>query len=958
MGDGHFAVHCVGVSDLVRQHEAIFLTQLDRDIQPVRVEDTTLVQDPSPHYRRSRLYLESLLRQMTPTDALLWRGHRAAMQPSPYQLEPASRALSSLRPRILIADAVGLGKTLEAGILLSELIARGRGERILVVAMKSVLAQFQKELWTRFSIPLMRLDSEGLERIRQRIPAGKNPFHHYRRAIISIDTLKNEREYRHWLEGCQWDAVVVDECHNAINQGTGRNRVAELLASHTEALILTSATPHNGRPESFATLMNMLEPTAVANPSKYGPEDIRGLYVRRFRKDVEQQAQSAFKQRDTQLSWADASPEEEAVFAALQEARFHTLDRHIRLSKKGGARDVLFRTTLLKAFLSSPVAFLETVEQRQKSLRERIDSKPELASDWRKDLDTLDRLHALASRIELPGFSKLRLFLEHTLPALGIRGKPGDPRLVIFSERLATLGLLETVLSQRLGVQSNPGAPGDGTLAVLTGAEKDTDIRAILESFGSKDGKVRVLLASDMASEGINLHHFCSRLIHFDVPWSLIRLEQRNGRIDRYGQTETPRIRFLLTRSQAPQVKADLQVVQKLLDKEQEARGNLGDEGALLGLFDAEREADFVASTISSGKGLDEEVRALQSERAGAEAEDALSENWLLDLLAHSTEPPSTPQRTATPPSLYPSDAAFFREALEHLEPELTASGHKLQLTWHPQRDEVTFRAPEDLQRRFDSMPSGARPREGKLHLSADPRTVERAIDESRDRQGSWPELQYLWSQHPAVEWAADRVSLSFGRLEAPLLVIPSIRERLGVDAVALVEGTLTNRRAQPALTRWLGLCTALGKVPAVPQILALDEVLELAGLRGKVANPGVPTQLLSALEAARPLWRETAEAEMRRLRSERMNAMRDEVHEAEARSSRWASSRLEAIEEARQRLGAHGDSGLARRRRERLDREEAQVMERKKERHTWIQQTLATDDRAHVKLIAVLVAR
>ncbi|NOJ81435.1 DEAD/DEAH box helicase [Myxococcus xanthus] len=958
MGDGHYAIHCIGVSDLVRQHEAIFLTQVDRDIQPVRVEDTKLVQDTSPHYRRSRLYLESLLRQMAPTDALLWRGHRAAMQPSPYQLDPASLALSSLRPRILIADAVGLGKTLEAGVLLSELIARGRAERILVVAMKSVLAQFQKELWTRFSIPLMRLDSEGLERIRQHIPAGKNPFHHYRRAIISIDTLKNEREYRHWLEECQWDAVVVDECHNAINPGTGRNRVAELLASRTEALILTSATPHNGKPESFATLMNMLEPTAVANPSSYGPEDIKGLYVRRFRKDVEKQVQGAFKQRDAQLAWADASPEEESVFDALEEARFHTLDRHVRLSRKGRARDVLFRTTLLKALLSSPLAFLETVEQRRKNLRERIASKPEAASDWRKDLETLDQLHALASAIDLPRFSKLRLFLEHTLPALGVRGKPGDPRVVIFSERLVTLELLETVLSNRLGVQRNLDAPGDGTLAVLSGSEKDTDVRAILESFGSKDGKVRVLLASDMASEGINLHYFCSRLVHFDVPWSLIRLEQRNGRIDRYGQSETPHMRFLLTRSQNGRTKADLQVVQKLLKKEEEARNNLGDEGALLGLFDAEREEDFVASTISSGKDLDEEVQALQAERAGAEAEDALSANWLLDLLAHSTETTSTERLTAEPPSLYPSDAAFFREALEHLEPELKDSGQPIQLTWHPQRDEVTFRAPDDLQRRFSSMPPQARPREGRLHLSADPKAVERAITESRDRQGSWPELQYLWSQHPAVEWAADRVSLSFGRLEAPVLVIPSLQERLEVDAVALVEGTLTNRRAQPAVTRWMGLGTKLGKQLEVARIIGLEEVLELAGLRGKVANPGLSAQLLTSLEAARPLWRETTEAEMRRLRSERMASIKGEVRQAEERSSKWAQSRLDAIEEARQRLGAQGTSGLARRRRERLDREEAQVLERKKERHTWIQQTLSTDERAHVKLIAVLVAR
>jgi SNF2 family DNA or RNA helicase len=187
---GGTAVRAVGLSELVRGHEAVFLTTLDR-VAELKPEDTRLVADDSPRYRRSRLYLESLLRRTPPTDSQIYLGHKGAINDAPYQLEPAHTALNALRPRILIADGVGLGKTVEAGILLSELIKRGRGERILVVAVRSMLAQFQEEIWARFSIPLVRLDSVGLQRVRAKIPSNKNPVYYYNRVIISVKTTPN-----------------------------------------------------------------------------------------------------------------------------------------------------------------------------------------------------------------------------------------------------------------------------------------------------------------------------------------------------------------------------------------------------------------------------------------------------------------------------------------------------------------------------------------------------------------------------------------------------------------------------------------------------------------------------------------------------------------------------------------------------------------------------------------------
>ena len=286
--DGGYQLVCDGVSELVREREAIFLTTLETDIRVLDPAETRLVPDSSPGFVDSRLYLESQLRQAVPNDERIHVAHGAAMDPVPYQFEPARQALRQPRQRILIADAVGLGKTLEAGILVSELIARGRGRRILVLAVKSMLTQFQKEFWNRFTIPLTRLDSIGIQRVRSRIPTSHNPFHYYDKAIISIDTLKQDAEYRTYLEQAYWDVIVIDEAHNVADRGAGggktggshgrtslRSRLARLLARRSDTLVMLSATPHDGRARSFASLVNMLDATAIADPDDYTKEDFR-----------------------------------------------------------------------------------------------------------------------------------------------------------------------------------------------------------------------------------------------------------------------------------------------------------------------------------------------------------------------------------------------------------------------------------------------------------------------------------------------------------------------------------------------------------------------------------------------------------------------------------------------------------------------------------------------------------
>ena len=202
-------LYVIGLSQLVKDYEARFLVDVEKDIEIVDPAKVKLVPDDSAFFRKSKVYIESQWRNKIPTDKKIHIGDKAAMDLMPYQLEPAQMALNKTRQRILIADTVGLGKTLEAGILMSELIARGKGKRILVVTVKSMMTQFQKEMWNRFTIPLVRLDSAKIQSVRAKLPSNYNPFFYYDKTVISIDTLKNDLDYRTHLENAWWDIIVT-----------------------------------------------------------------------------------------------------------------------------------------------------------------------------------------------------------------------------------------------------------------------------------------------------------------------------------------------------------------------------------------------------------------------------------------------------------------------------------------------------------------------------------------------------------------------------------------------------------------------------------------------------------------------------------------------------------------------------------------------------------------------------
>lgn len=784
---GGRAISAVGISELVRDKEAVFLTELEPSIEILKPEETRIVTDPSPHYRSALLYLESQLRQTPPTDENLYIGHRAAMDALDFQLDPAIQALEQPRQRLLIADAVGLGKTLECGILLSELIQRGKAKRILVLAIKSMLTQFQKEMWSRFAIPLTRLDSVGIQRIRRNLPTNHNPFYYFDKSIISIDTLKQDREYRNFLEKAYWDVIVIDEAQNVAERGKKislRSRLADLLASRSDTLIMLSATPHDGRASSFASLMNMLDPTAIAAPENYTRDDIQGLFIRRFKKDIQHMVTKNFPARRIREDHCKASAAEEAAFDAFASSTFNRLGK-----RRGGGQ--LFKTVLEKALLSSPAACLETIEHRLDSLE-----KKENPADWTADKQVLESLRADVKSIHKRDFSKYHKLLEVIRDpdqGFGWTGEQADDRLVVFTERIATMAFVADNLKKDLGLK-------DKQVVTLDGSLKDTDQQAIVESFGKLKEPVRLLVASDVASEGINLHYLCHKMVHFDIPWSLMVFKQRNGRIDRYGQERVPRIAYLITDSANKKFKADNRILAKLIEKDQQAQENIGDPSTFMAVFDQDEEEQITAEAIEAG---------MDAEDFGQQLEGSKFDP-LADLLGEAPVPAGEQAAVRIRPvhSLFADDYTYLKAALDQIN-----QSDRVQVEFDDANQRVELTAPEDLQHRFRFLPREVQPDDWCFSLCADKDTIQEEIKACRNEQeeSAWPRLHFLWALNPVVTWANDRVLSAFGRHEAPLVTLPDGVLEPG-EEIFVLAGLIPNRKSHPLVQRWFSVVLKKGR--------------------------------------------------------------------------------------------------------------------------------------------------
>ena len=783
----NYAVHCIGADDLVRGHEAIFLTQLDV-IEPVDPRSTQLVRDSSSGYRLAKLFLEAQLRQMPATGVEPDMKRMGAFKPMNFQVQTVQWALRQLRPRLLLADAVGLGKTIQVGMILSELMRRGRANRILVLAKKSMLTQFQSELWNRFGIPLVRLDSAGIAKLRLRIPANKNPFEVYHRVIISIDTLKNVGSYRHFLENTRWDCVVIDEAHNVAGASVPERhlayRLARLLSRRTDSMLLTTATPHNGKRETFGRLISLLDPSAIPDPDfhEYSAEDIKGFFLMRFTEDVREDAGENLTDRmlvPIEQTTVPASQDEEKVYSVLSELRAEA-------TRNKGSEDwknnVLVQYGIYKQFLSSPESCRQTLRKRIAAVQKNSPTSPELPF--------LDRIESLLSSMSIRESSRYRL-LKAQLQAIGWDGSPTSPRVLVFTEYRETQDALAEALAKDFKLKHSAKFEHQPkqVLATIHGSCPDIHLMDTVEAFGTASSEMRMLLATDVASEGVNLHHQCHNIIHYDLPWSIITLIQRNGRIDRFGQTESPVLRYLRVRTRDGMLKGDESIFERLIEKVEEINRSTRQGETVLKLYDPEAEERYIAEKgILRGDADVLEKPSAESNPEASELETVLSqanpagqEDFLKFLLGESEHPPAqspTPNSAEEAGSrlrLY-DDRRFLLEGYRYLA-ELSQDYSSIE----ENNKLILLNAPKDLRRRLGApsessdvvfgataIPSEAWPQDNQFRLSDDSDRIELAIRAARNTSGHWSRELLATDQQPILQWITERLLMLMKRGECP----------------------------------------------------------------------------------------------------------------------------------------------------------------------------------------------
>lgn len=518
----------------------------------------------------------------------------------PYQLEPLRRIEQLPFPRLLLADDVGLGKTAEAGLILFRLMQKRRADRVLVLCKAQPEPErWQRELTEKFGIETIVMnDHSDFARLRRNVPSHLNAFGYYPRIIMSMHFAARPHILADLQRDVRWDVVILDEAHHLAERDGGYKQLAELgrvVAERTEALLLLTATPHDGKGTSYASLIRLLDPYAVVDPEGVDLRLVQPLVVRRLKHEVEKADGSRFRER--RITILDVEDYRSKAERSLERGLRSYSKRLARLAKQFeqvGQHNKAFGAAFLGTFFrkrlaSSVYACRLSLAERLRTICEKQDQAAtrvhkivaeqaslfEVAQSERDDaLTTItDEMPSTGSLEELvfadgktertivedlvQRTSKIAEGQESKVQALLAllerRLDKSQEKVVIFTEFRDTLDLLERVLR----------AQGYGSM-ILTyhGGTPPTEREEKRQAF-LNDPRARIFLATDAASEGINLHKSCNMLIHVEIPWNPNRYEQRNGRIDRYGQSQQPEI-FLLVATRSVEQRIAQVVVGKL----------------------------------------------------------------------------------------------------------------------------------------------------------------------------------------------------------------------------------------------------------------------------------------------------------------------------------------------------------------------------------------------------------
>ena len=555
-----------------------------------------------------------------------------------YQLEPVARAVGAPRVNLLLADDVGLGKTIEAGLVAQELLLRNRARRIMIVCPAGLTTKWRDEMAEKFGLDFTVIDSERCAQVRRDFGSGANPFNVFPLAIVSLPWLRGPKAQRLMAEVLPadgqptlprtFDLLILDEAHHAApaspNQAyavdSQQTKLIRGLAPHFTHRLFLSATPHNGYQESFTALLEILDDQRFARGMEPDRDAVKQVVVRRLKSDIVRADGTArFVQRQTSPIPVDYPDSERAVHALL--AEFTEL-RRARATKRRGRKAVDLVTLLLKKRLfSSPKAFGATVAVYAETVRRKagraVDSTPDDEQDWidefydvddelfddetlrQSEDDALDR--AVPEQSDQPAAERELALLEEMkrwadrhearadakaselLTYLEAVCRPDqhwtNERVVVFTEYRDTQLWLADLLRQR-----GMDAPH---VALLHGGVDGDDREQLRLAFQADptEHPVRILLATDAASEGIDLQNHCHRLVNYDIPFNPNRLEQRIGRVDRYGQKTPPDIRHFVStgwRTTADPFENDLEFLSRVARKVITMKADLGSVNAVL----------------------------------------------------------------------------------------------------------------------------------------------------------------------------------------------------------------------------------------------------------------------------------------------------------------------------------------------------------------------------------------
>jgi superfamily II DNA or RNA helicase len=560
-----------------------------------------------------------------------------------YQLDPLVRAVQMPRANLLIADDVGLGKTIEAGLIVQELLLRNRARTILIVCPSSLQIQWRDQMRDKFGLEFRIVNADLMRTLRRTRGLHTNPWSHFPRLITSIDYLKRDRPMRLFKELLpaddepkyprRFDILIIDEAHSVAPVGRGKYATDSLrtlairtVAPHFEHKLFLTATPHNGYKESFTALLELLDNQRFARGIEPDRQQLQAVMVRRMKTELPKNFDGSdrFPKRHIQAIEVAYTVEERQAHAWLQE--YTELRQHNPSDAVEHYATEFMMKMLKKRMFSSPAAFLLTMEQHLRTLeklkrgaeerrpvigilRQQLDAAEEADDDevlgetgedailtasrmfrplTPREKELLDNLHAWAKKAASRADSKIGELLKWLNTYIKPKGVWSDQRVVIFTEYRATLNSLMEIFAMH-------GFTGDNRLMTLVGGMDDEKREAIKAAFQARPdiSPVRILLATDAASEGIDLQNHCYRIIHMEIPWNPNRLEQRNGRLDRHGQTHDVLVYHFVTKGyrkqeqnawdvRGPSLEADLEFLFRAVQKVEQIREDLGKVGPVI----------------------------------------------------------------------------------------------------------------------------------------------------------------------------------------------------------------------------------------------------------------------------------------------------------------------------------------------------------------------------------------